>query len=132
MLKFIGRIVFMLAILPHAAGAQSLTDSTSKDKPAQSQPHRKDSLWNGVIFGAAVGAMLGSFSSLAVTDCSECAGFNVPLTFGVIGAGVGIGIGAGLDALHSKRGASLQRHPRVRLSPLVAKEKQGLMAWVRF
>src|SRR6185436_4093586 len=106
MLKFIGRIVFILAILPHAAGAQSLVDSTSKDKPAQSQPHRKDSLWNGVILGAAVGAMLGSFSSLAVTDCSECAGFNVPLTFGVIGAGVGIGIGAGLDALHNNRGPS--------------------------
>ena len=130
--KFIGRIVFMLAILPHAAGAQSLIDSTSKDKPGQSQPQPKDSLWNGVILGAAVGAMVGSFSSLAITDCSECAGFNVPLTFGVIGAGVGIGIGAGLDALHSKSGVRLQRHPRVRLSPLVAKEKRGLMAWVRF
>jgi hypothetical protein len=128
MLKLTGRILFMLAILPAMAGAQPLTDSTS----ARTEPHRKDSLWNGVIIGAAVGAMVGSFGSFAISDCSECSGFNVPLTFGVVGAGIGIGIGAGLDALHSKRGASLQRHPRVQLSPLVAKEKRGLMAWVRF
>jgi hypothetical protein len=98
----------------------------------QNQPQRRDSLWNGVLAGAALGALFGAAGSLAVTDCSECAGFNVPLTFGVIGAGVGAGLGAGIDALRVRGGASPQRQPHLQLSPLVGGNRRGLMAWLRF
>ena len=70
--------------------------------PRRRKQHRKDSLWNGVIIGAGLGALVGTLVSFAVSDCSECSGFNVPLTFGVLGAGAGAGIGAGIDAWHQK------------------------------
>jgi len=65
-----------------------------------------DSLWNGVIAGAAVGALAGAFTGLVASDdCPECPGFNVPLTMGVLGAGVGSALGAGIDALLGRRAA---------------------------
>lgn len=96
------------------------------------QPARGDSLWNGILLGAAGGAVIGAASSLAIIDCSECAGFNVPVTFGVLGAGAGAGIGAVIDALHGKGAASPQRQPRLRLSPLIGTQSRGMMAWFRF
>ena len=65
--------------------------------------HRKDSLWNGVLIGMGLGALVGALVGSAVFECSECSGFNVPLTFGVLGAGAGAGIGAGLDAWRQTR-----------------------------
>ena len=79
-----------------------------------------------------VGAMQGSFGSFAIADCSECAGLNVPLTFGVIGAGAGIAIGAGLDALHSKKGVMTERPRRVQVSPVIARDKRGVIASLQF
>jgi hypothetical protein len=131
MLRLIAPIVLTLAIVPQAVGAQSIVKSTGADNPAN-QSAQEDSLWNGAILGGAVGAMVGSFGSFAITDCSECAGFNVPLTFGVIGAGAGIGIGAGLDALHSKKGVLTERPRRVRVSPVIARDKRGVIASLQF
>ena len=96
------------------------------------RPLRPDSLWNGVLIGATAGAIIGAAGSLAISDCSECSGFNVPLTFGVLGAGAGAGIGAVIDALHGKGAASPQRQPGLRLSPLIGNERRGMMAWFRF
>ena len=65
--------------------------------------------------------MGGAFGGLTLIDCSECAGFNVPLTFGVVGAGVGAAIGAVIDTLHGSAAASPQRQPRLQLSPLMGR-----------
>lgn len=111
--------------------AKEMGEDASYQTPKQ---RARDSLWNGVIAGAAVGALAGAFTGLVASDdCSECPGFNVPLTIGVVGAGIGIGIGAGIDALRG-RGVAL-RVPgaaAVRLSPVVRKGARGLMASVRF
>ena len=96
---------------------------------------RKDSLWNGVIIGAGVGAVVGAVVSFVVTDCSECAGFNVPLTLGVLGAGAGAGIGAGIDAWRQTRPAittTPTRTRRLTVSPVLGKDVQGLVATIRF
>jgi hypothetical protein len=141
-----------LALLPAAATAQSLPveprvtltpDVTAVvDAPRQigadHQPkalHRKDSLWNGVIIGAGLGALAGTLISFAVTDCSECAGFNVPLTFGVLGAGAGAGIGAGIDAWRQNRAPvtiAPTRHTRLVVSPVLGKYVRGVVASIRF
>jgi hypothetical protein len=92
---------------------------------------RRDSLWNGTLVGAGLGALLGSVAGITLLDCSECAGFNVPLTFGVLGAGVGAGLGAGIDALHSRSGFAPP--PRnIQVSPLITRQARGLVAWFRF
>ena len=76
--------------------------SFARESPA-SHKRRSDSLWNGVLIGAGVGAVLGAVIGHAISDCSECSGFYVPLTFGVVGAGVGAGVGAAIDAVrHSQ------------------------------
>jgi hypothetical protein len=98
---------------------------------SQSQSPRKDPLWNGVIAGAAVGAMLGAFGGHVVFDCDLCSpGFNVPLTFGVVGAGVGAGIGAGIDAMRHRQTTAGGRFPG--LVPIFGKARRGLMMWIRF
>jgi len=136
----IARTLLALAIVPVAASAQepsppsppslaalarAATPLDAGMAPRPPQPRTKDSLLNGVIIGAGLGAVAGAFGSLAIYDCLECAGFNVPLTYGVLGAAIGAGLGAGLDAMH-------QTAPRVRFSPLVSKKRRGLMATVRF
>ena len=143
-----------LALLPAFAVAQSLPvernvtltpalPAVTMDTPgltgSDNQPpalqHRKDSLWNGVIIGAGLGALVGTLVSFAVTDCSECAGFNVPLTFGVLGAGAGAGIGAGVDAWRQKR-SPLSIAPkgtrRLSVAPVLGKDVQGVVASIRF
>ena len=98
---------------------------------AQQQPvrQRRDSLWNGVLVGAGLGALVGIAGSPLISDCSECSGFNVPLTFGVLGAGIGAGVGAGIDAM---RNSNAPHRPRVQLSPVLSKDTRGLLAWIRF
>src|SRR5262245_49598706 len=59
------------------------------------QARRKDSLWNGALVGAGLGALAGFLTSEAIIECSECAGFNAPLAFGLLGAGAGAALGAG-------------------------------------
>jgi hypothetical protein len=95
------------------------------------QPRRKDSLWNGALIGASLGAIAGVLSSQAIVECSECAGFNASLTFGVLGAGAGAALGAGLDALHSRR-ASPYQPARLRVMPVLSHHSRGLLARVRF
>ena len=140
-LKLLTRTLFALALLQGVAGAQTVASpSTSVDPfgasrlafpPVDQQPvqQRNDSLWNGVIVGAGLGALVGVAGSPLISDCSECSGFNVPLTFGVLGAGIGAGVGAGIDAL---RNSKAPHRPHVQLAPVVSKDTRGLLAWIRF
>ena len=111
--------------------AKEMGEAASYQTPKQ--PSR-DSLWNGVIAGAAVGALAGTFTGLVASDdCPECPGFNVPLTMGVLGAGIGIGLGAGIDALLGRRAAPrVSGEATVRVSPVLGKGARGLMASVAF
>jgi hypothetical protein len=110
---------------PIRAAAESLAGSLMV-------PQRRDNLWNGVVIGAGLGAIAGALGGVMATDCSECAGFNVPLTFGVLGAAAGAGIGAAVDALHHQRRAAMGRRTRVRVAPLIGKHGRALVASVRF
>ena len=142
MLKLLTRTLFALALSQGVAGAQTVAfPSKSVDPfgagrlalaPAEQPtalPSRKDSLWNGVIIGAGLGALVGAAGSPVISDCSECSGFNVPLTFGVLGAGIGAAVGAGIDALRS---TNAPHRPHVQLSPLLTKDARGLLALIRF
>ena len=131
----------VLALLPSLAAAQGpvIAAAASTSPPATSQP-RRDSLWNGVLVGAGLGAVLGGFAGAAALPCSECAGFNVPLTFGAIGAGAGAAIGAGIDALRHARtrvpgsGARdrTEHRRKLTLSPVLGKDVQAVVGSLRF
>ena len=96
---------------------------------------RRDTLWNGVAIGAGLGALAGALGGATAIECSECAGFNVPLTFGGLGAAAGAGIGAALDALRhapAATRATTDRRPRVAVAPLVGRNGRALIASLRF
>lgn len=131
----------MVALLPGAAGAQdgspgaavSLAElsRTAVVKPAPEPPRRrtpappprrKDSLLNGILIGAGLGAIAGAAGGTAAIACDECAGFNVPLTFGVVGGAAGAAIGAGIDALFHARASDAA--PEVRDSRTTPKRRQ--------
>ena len=147
-----------LVVLPAAAGAQTaaasaagpqgtakstvFADAVAAGAPglaAATQPSgqqiRKDPLWNGVIIGAGLGAIAGALIGDALLPCSECSGFDVPLTFGVIGAGAGAGIGAGIDAAWHQRspiGSQPGRTRRLKVSPVVSKSLKGVVGTIVF
>lgn len=103
--------------------------------PPATASRRHDSLWNGVILGAGFGAVIGASVGSATVECSECAGFNVPLTFGVLGAGAGAALGAWIDALrHSGTRAPVlpARPQRLFVSPILKKDVQAVAGWIRF
>jgi hypothetical protein len=109
-----------------------LTGVAAAEQRAPRPRRRKDSLWNGAILGAALGTIAGIAASYALVECTDCAGFNVPLTFAVAGGGIGAGLGAGIDALHDRQAAVPARTGRLAVSPLVARSKRALLAVVRF
>lgn len=131
----------VLALLPSLASAQGpLFAAAANTSPPATSPPRRDSLWNGVLVGAGLGAVLGGFAGSAALQCSECAGFNVPLTFGAIGAGAGAAIGASIDALRHERrrvpGPGARDRTELRrtltLSPVLGKEVQAVVGSLRF
>jgi hypothetical protein len=69
---------------------------------------RNDSLWNGVIIGGAVGAVLG-WASLAANDCD----FNECGEAGAVPGGIalGAGVGAGIDLLRRQKQVLYRRSP---------------------
>ena len=153
MLKLLTPTSFVLAMLPAVASAQSVAlpiegehrTQHNEQAPAMTEERRtvsftpaeqntvlsrrRDSLWNGVIVGAGLGALVGIAGSPLISDCSECAGFNVPLTFGVLGAGIGAAVGAGIDAM---RNTNAPHRPHVQLAPVLSKDARGLLALIRF
>jgi hypothetical protein len=124
-----------LSLLPDVATAQTAPPAAPSARAAQPPAARKDSKWNGAIIGAGLGAIAGALIGSAIIECSECAGFNVPLTFGVIGAGAGAGIGVGIDSLLHQRSPRLNPPPgrrRVDVSPVVGRSVKGVIASIRF
>jgi hypothetical protein len=122
---------------PTSAFAMPATVFTSSSASQASQPQRRDSLWNGMLIGAGLGAMAGAFTGFAQqNECVACSGFNEPLAYGALGAGIGAGIGAGVDALFHKRaspaGDSPHERRQLRLFPLVSKEVRGLAGRIGF
>ena len=106
--------------------------SASPRRQSATLSRRRDTLWNGVLVGAGVGALLGVVGGQALIECSECAGFNVPLTFGVLGAGVGAGVGAGIDALRHTRSPIPNTPGHVTVTPVLGKGQRAVVALVRF
>jgi hypothetical protein len=125
-----------LSIVPAIAVAQSGPPVVNRSARAtQSPPVRHDSKWNGALVGAGLGAVAGALIGSVVLECSECAGFNVPLTFGVAGAGAGAALGAGIDARLHQRSPILNLSRgtgRVNLSPVISRRITGVVASIRF
>src|SRR5688500_8810998 len=93
---FVGSAVVVLA----AAG----------DRPAYAQG--RDSLLNGTVIGAAVGASVGVGFTHAVRDSDLTVGqyASAALVFGAIGAGAGLGVDA-LFSRHAKAGSAQPLRP---------------------
>ena len=147
-------VTVILALVPATVGAQSTAvepsirlDELSRrtiamdsrtgrvaNAPAIEAQPRKDPLWNGIVIGAGLGALIGAFAGDAAFECPECTGFNVPLTFGVIGAGAGAATGAGFDALRHERTRipTTKDNRRLTVAPVIGKNVKAMMAHVRF
>ena len=118
-----------------AAYKQSSAGSISlADRPVgQGVSSQHDSLLNGVLVGAGTGAMLGLAFGVSREDaCRACAGFNQPLTYGVIFGGVGAAVGAGIDALLYRAVPSAPRARPVHLQPMLSSEVRGIAGSLRF
>jgi hypothetical protein len=89
-----------------------------------------DPLWNGMLFGAAIGTGLAVWDY--VIDPSE-PGNAVVFTVAI---GLGTAIGAGIDALRKKGGRLLYASPRqtagTLVLPLVDTNRRGALVCIRF
>ncbi|HEX5110990.1 MAG TPA: hypothetical protein VFV95_21210 [Vicinamibacterales bacterium] len=120
---------------PDTADAASAVSSPSRylREVAVPKASGRDSLWNGAIVGAGIGAMAGlAFGVLREDGCRACAGFNQPLVYGSLFAAVGAGVGAGIDAMFARAAPVKSGSSRVRVLPLLSKEVRGVAGWVRF
>ena len=116
-----------------AAGAFSVLERPPNLFATPAQGHQRDSLRNGVLVGAGVGAMLGLAFGVSREDaCTGCAGFNQPLAYGALFAAVGAGIGAGIDALFEKSSMAGSKPRRVRVLPLLSRDVRAVSGSVRF
>jgi hypothetical protein len=94
-----------------------------------------DTLRNGALTGLGVGAGAGLVMVAAMcADGPDC-GPSVQVVS--VAAGIGAAIGAGIDALLNNRGKVLYRLSRqqtfsLTISPLAGKDRQGVLASVRF
>ena len=93
------------------------------ERPAYAQG--RDSLLNGTVIGAAVGAGLGVAFVYAVRDSdlvfSQYA--RGALIFGAMGAGIGLGI----DALFNRAPGPAATPPRVLMAPTVWRDVAGVV-----
>jgi hypothetical protein len=91
---------------------------------------RGDSLGNGALWGLGTGASIGFLAGSQFGS----AGFGaiVAMFYGGIGAGVGVGIDAmitGRQVIYARPGVS---SARVRVSPLLTRDRHGAQLSVRF
>jgi len=91
---------------------------------------RTDSLKNGALIGAGIGAGFAMWDYLI--DPSE-PGNAVVFTVAI---GLGSAIGAGIDALVNRGGKTIYTSPRqprhVTIAPVLGKDRQGALVSVRF
>jgi hypothetical protein len=133
-----------LALVPSGARAQTVAPPVEPDRWPIGEEHlreetqpkplmapvatARDSVWNGALIGAGIGAGFAMWDYLI--DPSE------PGNTAIFAAGIGLGaaIGAGIDALLNKRGVvrASPRHPaRATVSPLLRKDQQGMLVSIR-
>ena len=104
----------------------------------QLQP--KDSLKNGVLWGALAGFVGGALSCLLNPQCGGDDEIAAAVSRGlaIVGAAAGAGIGAGADAaikgpkLVIYRGAGTQSAARFSLAPLIAPRHKGVALSIAF
>lgn len=98
---------------------------------------RNDPLTNGALWGGLVGAAIG-FGTVAAMTCDGCSWepASFPLLIGALFGGMGAGVGVGIDALvrgqqviYSRGAAST---PRVRVAPLLDRERKGVFLSLGF
>ena len=115
------------------AAAMSIEAAERRETAAQAATRtRQDSLWNGTLVGMGLGALVGAFAGNAWLESSASAGFNVPLTFGVAGAGAGAAIGALIDAKRDGKAQAPRRTTRMGLAPAIGNGARGAVGWIRF
>ena len=95
---------------------------------------RADTSRNGALMGLVVGVGAGIAAIKAMCyDGPDCGNW---LMVGTETAGIGAAIGAGIDALVNKGGKVIYRSPQqtpgLTLSPLLGKDRQGVLVSVRF
>ena len=134
-------ILFMVMAAPVLAefpAADEQSRAGSPGAPAdradvQKNSSQRDSLLNGVLVGAGTGAMIGLAFGVSREDaCRACAGFNQPLTYGVMFGGIGAAVGAGLDALFHRGAPSAPGVRHIRLQPRLSRELRGVSGSIRF
>lgn len=90
-LKLLTRTLFALALLQGVAGAQTVASPSKTVDPfgtgrlafapaeqPTALPHRKDSLWNGVLVGAGLGALVGIAGSPLISDARSARASTFP------------------------------------------------------
>lgn len=104
-----------------------LASAAEGEPPPQATVRRNDPLWNGLLIGAAAGALLGLIPD-HYDDCEEC---HDSLYASVA---VGAGVGLLIDALHRKTTPAPTRTPAVTFTvqPRRAAGGAGVFAKVRF
>ena len=98
------------------------------ERPARAQG--RDSLLNGTVIGAAVGAGMGVAFVHAVRDTEGLGQYaHGALIFGAIGAGAGLGVDALLNRAPSAPGATQQR---LLITPTVWRHLGGVVVRLRW
>ena len=95
---------------------------------------RQDSLGNGAKWGLGIGAGLGLAAGVAIASGDGNASALIPILALVYG-GLGAGVGAGLDALILSNQIIYYKpsnSARLTVSPLVTRERKGVLLSVRF
>jgi hypothetical protein len=91
-------------------------------------------LWNGTLIGLGVGA--GAAASLDAIFCDAEGGrCDFPWRAYLMLGGIGAAAGAGIDLLIARNpsgGAAAAGRTRLRLAPVVGRERKGVLASVRF
>jgi hypothetical protein len=93
---------------------------------------RPDSLRNGALWGFGAGAAFLVVATLREGDSLGMPTVLIGAVFGGIGAGMGVGVDAiimGRQVVYARPGAS---SARVRVSPLLARDRHGAQLSVRF
>jgi hypothetical protein len=111
MLRFVLIAIVILSALtiePPIAYGEEPASATRSVLFQRNDSGDRDSLWNGILIGAAVGAVVGMFiapQAYCGAHDTECATI-VRVALGLPAIGAGIGVGALVDGLHKSRAFS--------------------------
>lgn len=144
-------VLLVLIFTASHAGAQTLSAAAATDRPllaasttapvstlddlteTTGSSRRSDSLLNGALIGAGVGAASGLLMCRTMEPWDVCLGDIGPIaTAAAIGAGVGIGIDALIRsqrmAIYQSRDGSKQLHA----APIASRRARGVALTLRF